>query len=205
MEKLIDKVFSLKTFPGKLVFVIWVSSAILVFFPQGWLEKLSLYTFKNKFEEFIGPTFLISSAIMSYIIYRAIADLINIKIYSKRRKNAILSYLAKLNWNEIVVLREFYIQGKDTIKAPISDETVIALENKGLIHKAARSAVVGIDMAFPYAINQFARENITMDILHIPVPFNEMDETVIKKIYGERPHWAVDIERRENLFRGLWY
>lgn|SRR5690606_7306767 len=204
MEKLIDKIFSLKNFPGKLVFVIWVSSTILVFLPQGWLERFSLYTFKNRFEEFIGPTFLISCAIMCYIIYRAIADWINIKIYSKRRKKAILNYLMSLNWNEITVLREFYIQGKDTIKAPISDETVIALENKGLIHKAARSAIVGFDMAFPYAINQFARKNLTFDMLCIPMSFNEMDETDIKKIYGERPHWALDIERRENLLRGLW-
>lgn len=147
MEKLIEKVFSLKNFPGKLVFVIWISSAILVFLPQGWLKMLSLYSFKVKFEEYIGPTFLISSAIMAYIIYRAIADWISIKRYSQRRKKEILKYLDNLNWNEIIVIREFYIQGKDTIKAPFNDETVIALENKNLIYKATDSALVGIDMA----------------------------------------------------------
>lgn len=207
MEKYIDKIFSLKKFPGQLVFVIWISSLLLVVLPKSMLNKFMLAEFKANYGQYIGPVFLFSSAISLWMVGKLIIDKIKQNKYVNQRQKEIIECLNNLNFNEIVVLREFVIQSKNTIKAPMNDETVIALENAGVIYKATTSAIVsGLDMAFPYSISTFVRDRLTHENLDLP-PDEEItnNPNLKQKILNERPQWAINIANREALFNKYVY
>lgn len=202
MEKWIDKIFSLKRFPGQLVFVIWISSLLLVILPDTILEKFLLKSFKSKYAEFIGPTLLITCAISVFMVVKYFIDLVKWRKYLKQRKEDILKCINKLTFHEAIILREFILHNKTTILAPFNDETVISLENKGLIYKATQSAVVsGIDMAYPYSITEFAHQNLTNHKLGLPDDLHNISEDLRRKIISERPDWAKEIEQRQEMYR----
>jgi len=202
MEKWIDKIFSLKKFPGQLVFVIWISSLLLIILPDVALEKLLLKNFKAKYGEFIGPILLVTTAISVFMIVKYFIDSAKRKKYIKQRKENILKWISKLTFHEAIILREFILHNKTTILAPFNDETVISLENKGLIYKATESAVVsGIDMAYPYSITEFAHENLSNSQLGLPADLNNVSDDIRRKIISERPNWAKEIEQRQEMYR----
>lgn len=202
MEKWIDKIFSLKKFPGQLVFVVWISSLSLAILPKTWLDKFMLTGFKNEFEKFIGPVILFSTAITLWMVSKYIIDKVRVNKYISKRQQQILEYLNHLNFNEIIVLREFILHSKTTILAPFNDETVISLENKGLIYKATQSAVVnGIDMGYPYSITEFTHENLSNHQLGLPADLHNISEELRRKIISERPNWAKEIEQRQEMYR----
>ncbi|XOV67587.1 MAG: super-infection exclusion protein B [Fluviicola sp.] len=204
MENWIDRIFSLKTLPGKLIFVLWFSSCVLVFLPEKFLGRLSLLEFKSVLGLYIGPTALISTAILLWMVARFFNDRIVTNKLIKKRKSEIEEHIRTLTFHEVALLREFYIQGKDTISIPYSDETVIALQNKGIICVAANSAFVGIDMGYPFSMTNYARGIITPRILRLPQSDAEVTQQIRHKLWQERPGWAKEMERRKQLFSSIW-
>lgn len=204
MEKWIDKIFSLKTFPGKLVFVLWFASIALIILPDKNLQWLSLLEFKNLLSLYIGPVALLTTAILIWMVSRYIHDRIITKKYIKKRMDEINHNIGSLTYNEIVLLREFYLQGNDTILIPVNNETVIALENKGIVYKATNSAIVGYDMGFPFSMTKHAKKSIIPQTLHLPQTQQEFTESLQHKIWNERPDWAKEMLRRKELFRSIW-
>lgn len=204
MEKWIDKIFSLKTLPGKLVFICWFGSMVLIILPDKSLKWLSLFEFKHSLSLYIGPVALLTSAILIWMIIRYVYLFFVSKNYIKKRINEINENINTLTFNEIVLLREFYLQSNDTILIPLYNETVIALENKGIVYKAANSAIVGYDIGYPYSLTKHAKSRINPNILHLPTRETEFSEAMKVKIWNERPDWAKDMIKRKELFSSIW-
>lgn len=204
MEKWIEKLFNIKRFPGQLIFVIWASCLLFLFLPEDTLKKYLLFNFKNKYGEFIGPIFIITSIMVLVMVFKWLVTLIKTKRFFKRRKKSILKSLKNLNSNEIAVLREFVIQGKTTILARLFDETVVSLENKGIIYVASKSALVnGMDMGYPYSLSQLAIDNLTHSDLRLPRNLDNIDQQTYARIMSERPQWARDIERNQKMWKDI--
>lgn len=204
MEKWIDKIFSLKTFPGKLIFVLWFSSVLLILLPENYLKRLSLSEFKISWSLYIGPVALVTTGILLWMVARHFNGRIVSKKLVKRRKEAIEESISSLNFNEIALLREFYLQANDTILIPFNNETVIALENKGIVYKATNSTIVGYDMGYPFSITNFAKNHLTPYRLSLPQYEDEWTEHKKRQISNERPDWAKEMLRKKELFRSIW-
>lgn len=204
MEKWIDRIFSLKTFPGKLIFVLWFSSCTLVFLPEKYLGRLALLEFKNVLGLYIGPTALMSTAILIWMVARFFNGKIVTNTLIKKRKREIEDSIRALTFHEVALLREFYLQGNDTILIPYSNETVIALQNKGIVCRAADSAFVGIDMGYPFSITSYAKSLITPQIVHLPQSEAELTQDKKNQLWQERPDWAKEMQRRKELFSSVW-
>lgn len=127
----------------------------------------------------------------------------NKKQQSKRIELKILKEIARLNVHEQAALREFYIQSKDTLEMPMLDDTIIGLQNKGVIYQASNAGPVYVHGTFfSYAITDFARENLTFQMLELPENPSEEDKN---RIFNARPYWAKEQSRIEQRRNSSWF
>ncbi len=203
MEKLLEKLFDLKKIPVKFIFVIWISSSIILFVPEQALTKLNLKDFLSDYGKYLGIIFIICSGFLIVTISNFITKKFSLNKYEKKLQSTILKNLNDLNIHEQALLREFFIQDKHTLQLPMDDETVIGLENKRIIVRASDVGFTYIHGAyFPYAITNFAKNNLTDVILGFPENMSESDKI---NIIESRPNWAKEKTRREELFNSRWF
>ena len=196
MEKFLEKLFDLKKIPTKLIFVLWLSSALILFVPEKILTKLNLKLFLSEYGKFIGITFIISSAFLLVTIFNYFTRQIAKRKLKKETKQLILREITNLGFHEKALLREFYINSKDTLQLPFDNDTVVGLQNKHIIYQASRTGFTYIyGVYFTYAITEFAKENITLSMIELP---NNPTEPERIKILNERPTWAKDKSRIED-------
>ncbi|HDN9021761.1 TPA: superinfection exclusion B family protein [Aeromonas salmonicida] len=150
--------------PGKVIFLLSVISAILLFPGQEFLEKLALYDFKEEFKLWIGICFLLSTGLS--IINGFECALKATREYNKRKKEVALEEekrkrkkleeleleakekmeqetvqkkytekLKRLDESELSNLREFIIQKQNTIKMSLEDPVVMGLFTKKIIYQ----------------------------------------------------------------------
>jgi len=101
------------------------------------METIALYEFKEKYKIWIGITFLFSLGLSSINIFEFFRELFNMKKLEKLelklqniKKEEYQDILESLDEDELINIREFYIQEKNTIQM-ISNDSAVA----GLIHK----------------------------------------------------------------------
>ena len=127
MEKLFEKLFDINRIPTKFIFVLWVSSGIIIFVPQDFLLKLNLTDFNKEYGKYLGITFIISTALLVVTIFTTILQSINKKRNYKKIEEGILRELETLTIHEKALLSEFYIQNKSTLQLPFDNDTVAGL------------------------------------------------------------------------------
>ncbi len=199
MEKLFEKLFDLKKIPTKLIFVIWICSCIILFAPEQTLVKLNLKDFLTDFGKYIGITFLVSTAFLIVSLVSYISGKIDRKKIKREIERDIIKELSRLGFHEKAVLREFYINNKDALQLPIDNDTVVGLQNKRIIYQVSSTGFTYLHGAyFTYSITEFAKANLTNEVLGFPENITEEDET---RIMQERPEWAKDKHNFENRKR----
>ena len=112
MEKFLEKLFDINKIPTKLIIVIWLSSALILFVPQEFLTKLSLEGFLKEYGKFIGISFIISSGFTLIALWTYITRLIGRRRLSKKIKESIVRNINNLDFHEKALLREFFIHGR---------------------------------------------------------------------------------------------
>lgn len=188
MEKILEKLFNIKKIPTKLIFVLWLSSTLILFVPERFIERLNLSDFLQEYGKYIGITFIISSGFLLVTLVSSISKAINEKKMIRRVEEKILKAICRLDFHEKALLREFFINGKNTLQMPADNETVISLLNKHILYSASNVGFVyAIGMNFPYSITEFARENLTHEMIDLPKNPTEVDK---QRILNERPSWA---------------
>ena len=200
MEKILEKLFDLKQIPTKLIVVLWICSAAILFVPEQTLLKLNLKDFLIDYGKFIGITFLISTAFLLVSLVSYISKSINRKKIKKELEKNILKELTRLTQHEKALLREFFINNKDALQLPMDNDTVTGLQIKSIIYQVSPTGFTYLHGAyFTYSITDFAKENLTNETLGIPDSMSEDDKS---RILNERPEWAKDkhtFENRKNL------
>lgn len=202
MEKFFEKLFDLKKIPTKFIFVLWLSSALILFVPQTILSKLNLKEFLSEYGKFIGITFLISSAFLVVTIITYFSNKISRRKIINQTKSTILKEINQLGFHEKALLREFYINGKDALQLPFDNDTVVALVNKHILYQASSTGFTYLHgVYFTYAITEFAKENLTLEAIDLPSNPTEEDKN---RILNERPVWAKEKSRIEDRFNSRW-
>lgn len=199
MDKFLEKLFDINKIPTKFIIVVWVSSGLILFVPEQFLTKLKLEGFLQDYGKFIGISFILSSAFTIIALWTYFSRLIKRQTLSKKIKNSIIDDIQNLNFHEQALLREFFINGKNTLQLPIDNDTVVGLTNKQIIYSASNTGFVYIHGAyFPYTISEFAQKYLTNELLDLP---RNPTEDQIRQIKQNRPDWAKEKSRIDNLFK----
>jgi hypothetical protein len=190
-----SKLFEIDKLPFKVVFLAAVVSGIVAFSPAPWLSSLQLDRFKNEFGLLIGITFLASTGLALTNITIYIFHLIR-GAYEKMKSRAGLSdKLATLDNSERAILREFWIQERNTILIPINNPSAVGLINSRIIIIASKHGELSVyGMLYPCAIVESARKLLTNTILELPEAAPTEGE--IRRIRESRPPFTRHIERR---------
>ena len=195
----IKNLFDLNRLPARIVFVIWVTAFILVFASDSFLDMLSLKDFKLSYKKFIGVTFLISTGLLVVMIFTWGSSKINISLSKKKWNRQLNELITNIDMHEKAVLREFYIQGKSTLKLPYEDSTVAGLVHKGILLQVGEIGSMSmVGMILSFKINERAMEHISYDLLDLPK--GEPSPEQIEIIRRNRPRWVSELERHMNLF-----
>ena len=202
MEKFLEKLFDIKRIPTKLLFVICLSSGLILFVPQQFLTKLNLQDFLKDYGKYIGISFLVSSAFLLVALINFIARQITRSIYRKKVKESILKEIYLLDFHEKALLREFYINGKQTLQLPMDNDTVVGLVNKQIIYQASGTGFTYLHgIYFTFSMTEIARENLTFQLIDLPENPTESEKN---RIINERPNWAKERSRIDNMFNSRW-
>ncbi|WP_255157368.1 super-infection exclusion protein B [Ferruginibacter sp. HRS2-29] len=128
--------------------------------------------------------------------------LISRKRLTKRIRNSILKDIKYLDVHEKALLREFYINNKQTLQMPLDNETVVGLINKHIIYQAPSTGFTYLHgVYFPYSMTEIALDNLTLDQIDLPQNPTEEDK---HRIISLRPNWAKEKSRIEDLFNSRW-
>ena len=196
-EKILEKLFDIKKIPTKFIFVIWLTSIFLLFFPEEFLIKLNLQEFISEFGKYIGISFLICTGFLIVTLITYFSRLISNHRFSKSLRKRILNDINYLNQHEKALLREFFLNNKQTLQLPMDDDTVTGLANKNIIYRASNTGFTYVHGAyFPYSINDIAQKNLTLKMLELPENLTEKDK---KWIFENRPKWAKERSHLDNL------
>ncbi|MGI5822087.1 MAG: superinfection exclusion B family protein [Bacteroidales bacterium] len=202
MEKFLEKLFDINKIPTKLIIVIWLSSALILFVPQQFLTKLNLDGFLHDYGKFLGISFIVSSGFTLIALWTYISRLVGRRRSSKRVKESIIKDINYLDFHEKALLREFFINGKQTLQLPFDNDTVVGLVNKHIIYQASSTGFTYLHGAyFPYTISDIANKHLTSEILELPENPTEEDK---RRILDNRPNWAKERSRIDDLFNSRW-
>ncbi|NNV55030.1 superinfection exclusion B family protein [Limnovirga soli] len=202
MEKFFEKLFDIKKIPTKLIFVIWLSSVLLLFVPQRFLTELNITDFLKDYGKYIGITFIISSAFLLVTLISFVSQHFSRNNYRNKIKKSILRDIMYLDNHEKALLREFYINGKHTLQLPLDNETVVGLVNKHIIYQASGTGFTFLHgIYFPYSMTEVAVENLKFEMIDFPT---EPTEDEKRRILNERPTWAKEKSLREDRINSRW-
>lgn len=167
MEKFFEKLFDIKRIPAKLLFVLWLSSGLILFLPERTLRKLNVQQFLTDYGRFVGITFILCSAFLIVVIFTFFSRRYTRGKALQRRKIQKLRDLGY--WTIMRNPCYAYIIGKSTLEIPMSNEAAISLVNKGIIYQASNTGLVYLHgPTFAYSIIDFVRENLTHEMIELP-------------------------------------
>lgn len=198
MEKILEKLFDIKKIPTKLIFVLWLSASLILFVPEQFLTKLNLNDFLQEYGKYIGIIFIIGSGFLLVALMSSITRVISRKKMIREVESNILKTINYLDFHEKALLREFFINGKNTLQLPFDNDTVVGLINKHVQYQASDTGFTYVHGAyFPYSITEFARRNLTNEMIDFPQHPTEIEK---QRILNDRPAWAKERSRIDNLF-----
>ena len=194
----ISKLFDLKKIPTKFIFLVWFISLFLIKLPKETIEKFGITEFQKDFGKYFGIALIVSSGLLVMIFFTWIYDKLNEKRLTAKYKSQIKNSILDLDFHEKSILREFYIQGKNTLKIPIDEPTISGLLNKRILYSVGNYGEMSIvGMLFNCSISKIARENLNNNVLELPN--GEPSKSDIQRIKNSRPNWVLKLESRRSL------
>jgi len=194
--KFLSELLDLNKITAKTALLVLIISGCLLFLPSSSLSKLQIAEFKKDFGKYFGFAFLASAAFLIVAILNWLQA--KISIFFRKRKQAarILSAFNKLDFKEVAVLREFFINGQQSLDMPIDDPVVAGMLNKGLLYQLSAMGQMSVEgLMMPIAMHDLLGGSLKPESLGLPL--TEPSETVKNEIIDSRPHWAKSIARRK--------
>lgn len=192
---------------AKLVALLFITSGGLLFLPDSLIRMLRLNDFIQEYGKYIGVTFLLSASflIITFILWCG-KTIRQHRQQTKKKADleaSIIEAILNLDPHEQAVLREFFIQKKNTIQLPIDQHIVTGLLRKGIITIAGSSGQASLAGAlFPVNLSSYAKNYINEQVVGFPEIKGKPTEEQIRFIIESRPRFIETIERHNWLREG---
>lgn len=195
-------IFDITKLPTKIFLVLSLISGFFIFANEELIKKFKLEKF-DEYGQYIGAIFLFSTSlvIINFIIW--IFNTISTRIRIKKLKKEFSKRLKELDLYEQSVLREFYINGKNSLKMPIDDAVVSGLLNKKILvyNQQFSGNMIGSGFDFVLSINPLAKKYLTTEDIGLSYEESEKNHNFLK---NNRPNWVNRVNRFDNLMNDLW-
>jgi len=194
--KFLSDLLDLNKITSKTAFLVLTISGCLLFLPPSFLLKLQIVDFKKDFGKYFGFAFLASSAFLIVAVLNWSQEKVN--GFFRKRKQAvyIVKAITNMDFQEIAVLREFFINAQQSLDMPIDNPVVAGMLNKGLIYQLSSMGQMSLEgLMMPVAMHHLLKESIKPESLGLPL--TEPSEAVKNEIFEARPDWAKSIARRK--------
>lgn len=196
---------------SKIVALVCVASSGLLFLPDRYITKLRLVDFLKDYGKYVGVAFLLSAGFLamnglawgfaavrrrgeeakkeSQVLAREIA-----------LEGSVVEALSQLDSHEQAVMREFFLQRKNTILLPVDQHVVAGLLRKGLItivSNTGQASLVG--SLFPVSMSVYAERHINEQLIGFPKIDGKPTEEQLYAVMSTRPRFIDAIERHLRL------
>lgn len=119
-----------------IIISIFIASALILFLPNSFIEKLYLLNLKNEYGTYLGLAFILSGSILLVLsTVKAWKKILN-KYENKKLHKARLKYLTELDSTKTEIIKEFIEDEKHTLRLPMNNGPIIELEFYGIISRA---------------------------------------------------------------------
>lgn len=172
--------------PKKAYFLGSFISGILLFSGDSFLKQLSLLEFKQNYTLWIGVAFLLSIGMASI----AAGEFLITQYKEAKLKREVKAKLKNLDNHEKVILREFYLNQKNTVEMSFEDPTVIGLIKKGVIRQVGNQ---GYHSNITGGIAFFRADDLTVEFFG-SFEFPELNSF-------SRPNWIEGLKTQEAINR----
>jgi len=185
--------------PTKFILCIFAVSIALIFLPENLLISSHLKEFADKYGIYIGITALVSGSLLftEAVIY--IWNLIRNTVNKRKIDKMALERIKNLDPAEKAVLREFFLQGRNTIKLPMDHPVIAGLLHNGILQLVGthgRMSLAG--MLFNMKMSDLVREHLTYEIIELPK--GQPTQEDIEFLRQNRPEFISSIEREDSIF-----
>lgn len=188
MENL-KALFDLTKLPAKFFFLFAVLSGFILFADSNLLKKIHLEKLNDLYGWIIGLVFISSSGLVlvNFVIW--LFKTLSYKIEFFKVKKEYIERLKKLDFHEKAVLREFIINQKSSIEAPIDDATITGLIRKNIltINKQFGNSFIMTGMNASISMNKFVEKHLTLSDIDLA---ENPTEAEIEMIRSNRPDWV---------------
>jgi hypothetical protein len=133
-----------------------IASSLLLFLPDTIALQIGIAGFRLLFRGYIGATFIVSLSLLLAYGISAISCSVRNTLDDRHLYRLTLDTLRLLTADEKRFLRPFVIEGKNTVKADISNGVVGGLVAKCILYRA--SNVGHLYSGFPYNLQPIARK-----------------------------------------------
>lgn len=179
--------FDFTKLPTKIFVVTSIASGIYLFTSERFIKTLHL----NKFEAYagyIGIAFVFSTILVTINFSIWVYEKIDYKFRVKKLKKEFKLALEKLDPKEKAVLREFAIQGQNSVKMPFDDTVVSGLIDKGILkfNKQLGNSFIANGSMVSLSISKYIDEIITLEHLGLSMTMTEEENYIIEE---NRPEW----------------
>lgn len=192
------KILELLKLPTKIIAVLCLVSGLLVLLPVEYLNELHLENIESQYGAIIGIAFLVTSVLLALELIIWLGNKVQITyLKNKISKNALQS-LEQLDFKELSVLREFYIQDQSTLLLPMNHPVVASLIKKGIIEQVGgfgERSMIGLLVSLTISSN--IKPHVTNELLNLPN--HEPTEQEIQWIRKNRPEFMGELDRRNYL------
>lgn len=202
MGELLSKLFDIGKLPSKVVALVCAVSAIILFSPTTFHEKLHTKDLVDRYGLFVGLAFIASAALLGLNIIIWMYGHLARSWRRSRWRRDLAKAISRLDHAEISVLREFFIQGKQTLMLPVDEPTVAGLLRKGMLHSVStvgQRSIAG--MFLPVGITADLQD--VLSPAHVGLPPGDPTPADIERVRAERPAFMQEVARIEERRSGI--
>lgn len=193
-----SKLLDIKKIPTRYILLAWIISFLLLFFPNEIMTRINLIEFQKDFGKYFGIVFITATGLLIMLGFNWIFEKVNEQRSKTKYKKLITESISSLDPHEKAVLREYFLQEKNTLKIPIDNPTISGLITKRILYPVSQHGEMSlVGMLFNCSITETARENFTFEILELPV--GEPTEKEIEKLRESRPLWMIKLESKQRF------
>jgi hypothetical protein len=182
--------FDFTKLPTKIFVVASLASVIFLFASENFIKTLHL----NKFEAYagyVGIAFVFSTILVTINFTIWVYEKIDYKFRVKKVKKEFKLALESLDPKEKAVLREFAIQGQNSVKMPFDDTVVSGLIDKGILkfNKQLGNSFIANGSMVSLSMSKYIDEIITPEHLGLSKTMTEDEK---ENIHQSRPKWISE-------------